>query len=130
MPQLIADTLHGAARHTYIAPGRHDITGLPVPHWDLINLKDYAAMAVQFSRGCPFDCEFCDIAVMNGRVPRTKLTNQLIEELEQLRIHFWQDTVFVVDDNFIGKNRSREILLLAPQFVYHSFSSARLTVSR
>jgi radical SAM superfamily enzyme YgiQ (UPF0313 family) len=103
MPQLIEDMRRSTLRHTYTATGRPDITGVPVPRWDLINFKDYAAMAVQFSRGCPFDCEFCDIIVMNGRVPRTKSPAQLVAELEQLRLRGWQDTVFVVDDNFIGK---------------------------
>ena len=113
MPQLIGDMLHGTLRHTYIAQGRPDITGVPVPRWDLINFKDYAAMAVQFSRGCPFDCEFCDITVMNGRVPRTKSPTQLLAELEQLRLRGWQDTVFVVDDNFIGKKKQAKELLRA-----------------
>jgi radical SAM superfamily enzyme YgiQ (UPF0313 family) len=68
-------------------------------------------MAVQFSRGCPFDCEFCDIIVMNGRVPRTKTPAQLVAELEALRCAGWKDMVFVVDDNFIGdKRRARELL--------------------
>jgi radical SAM superfamily enzyme YgiQ (UPF0313 family) len=68
-------------------------------------------MSVQFSRGCPFDCEFCDIVVMNGRVPRTKSAAQLIAELEQLRLHGWQDMVFVVDDNFIGNKKQAKALL-------------------
>ena len=68
-------------------------------------------MAVQFSRGCPFDCEFCDIIVMNGRVPRTKTPAQLIAELEALRLRGWKDMVFIVDDNFIGdKKRTKELL--------------------
>ena len=68
-------------------------------------------MAVQFSRGCPFNCEFCDIVVMNGRVPRTKHPTQLVSELEALRLAGWKDMVFVVDDNFIGnRRRTRELL--------------------
>lgn len=68
-------------------------------------------MAVQFSRGCPFDCEFCDIIIMNGRVPRTKTPAQLIAELETLRLQRWKDMVFIVDDNFIGnKKHTRELL--------------------
>jgi radical SAM superfamily enzyme YgiQ (UPF0313 family) len=68
-------------------------------------------MSVQFSRGCPFDCEFCDIIVMNGRVPRTKAPAQLVAELEQLRRRGWQGMVFVVDDNFIGNKRQAKALL-------------------
>jgi radical SAM superfamily enzyme YgiQ (UPF0313 family) len=68
-------------------------------------------MAAQFSRGCPFDCEFCDIIVMNGRVPRTKSPEQFVAELEALRLRGWKDMVFVVDDNFIGnKARTRALL--------------------
>jgi radical SAM superfamily enzyme YgiQ (UPF0313 family) len=66
---------------------------------------------VQFSRGCPYDCEFCDIIVMNGRVPRTKSPAQMVAELESLRRRGWKDMVFIVDDNFIGnKARTRELL--------------------
>ena len=94
MPQLIEDMRCGTLRHTYAAPSRPDIARTPAPRWDLIELRDYVTMAVQFSRGCPFDCEFCDIVVMNGRVPRTKPPAQLIAELEQLRLHGWKDMVF------------------------------------
>ncbi|MCC6209595.1 MAG: DUF4070 domain-containing protein, partial [Burkholderiales bacterium] len=87
------------------------VRATPVPRWDLIELRDYVTMPVQFSRGCPFDCEFCDIVVMNGRVPRTKTPAQLIGELEALRLRGWRDMVFIVDDNFIGnRKRSRELL--------------------
>ena len=86
----------------YRTPNRPDITHVPVPRWDLVNFRHYVTMAVQFSRGCPFDCEFCDIIVMNGRVPRTKSPAQLIAELEALRLRGWKDMVFIVDDNFIG----------------------------
>jgi radical SAM superfamily enzyme YgiQ (UPF0313 family) len=70
-------------------------------------------MAVQFSRGCPFDCEFCDIPVMSGHLPRTKTPAQLITELEQLRLRGWKDMVFIVDDNFIGNKRQTKELLRA-----------------
>ena len=68
-------------------------------------------MSVQFSRGCPFDCEFCDIIVMNGRVPRTKSPTQLVAELEELRLRGWQGMVFVVDDNFIGNKEQAKAML-------------------
>ena len=70
-------------------------------------------MPVQFSRGCPFDCEFCDIVVMNGRVPRTKEPAQLVRELEALRLAGWKDMVFIVDDNFIGKRKQAMEMLRA-----------------
>jgi len=111
MPQLVADLRSGRLQKIYQATHRPDMAISPVPRWDLINLKHYVTMAVQFSRGCPFDCEFCDIIVMNGRVPRTKSPAQVIAELEVLRARGWKDMVFVVDDNFIGnKRRTRELL--------------------
>ena len=111
MPQVIEDMRCGSLRHTYAAPSRPDIARAPAPRWDLIDFRHYITMSVQFSRGCPFDCEFCDIVVMNGRVPRTKSPAQLIAELAQLRLHGWLDMVFVVDDNFIGNKKQAKALL-------------------
>lgn len=111
MPQVVADLAAGRPQPLYRAAGWPDITRTPVPRWDLINLSHYVTMAVQFSRGCPYDCEFCDIIVMNGRVPRTKTPAQLVAELEALRRRGWKDMVFMVDDNFIGdKRRTKELL--------------------
>lgn len=111
MPQLVADLTTGRLQRIYQAANRPSLALAPVPRWDLIDLKHYVTMAVQFSRGCPFECEFCDIIVMNGRVPRTKAPAQLIAELEALRARGWKDMVFIVDDNFIGNRaRTRELL--------------------
>lgn len=111
IPKLVADMRRRTVQPLYQVPGRPDVTQTPVPRWDLVNLRHYVSMAVQFSRGCPYDCEFCDIVVMNGRVPRTKTPAQLIRELDALRQHGWKDMVFVVDDNFIGnKKRTKELL--------------------
>lgn len=111
MPDLVKDMLAGRVRHEYRALNKPDVTRVPVPRWDLIQFRNYVTMAVQFSRGCPFDCEFCDIIVMNGRVPRTKTPVQLINELETLRLQGWKDMVFIVDDNFIGDKKHTKILL-------------------
>ena len=112
LAELVADLCQGRPLRTvYRASNPPDITRSPAPRWDLIRLRDYVTMSVQFSRGCPFDCEFCDIIVMNGRVPRSKTPEQLIGELEGLRQRGWKEMVFVVDDNFIG-NRSRTKALL------------------
>ena len=111
MPQLVSDMQSGRLQPVYQAANRPDITRTPAPRWDLIKFHHYVTMSVQFSRGCPFDCEFCDIIVMNGRVPRTKTPAQLIAELEALQQRGWKDMVFVVDDNFIG-NRSHTKALL------------------
>jgi radical SAM superfamily enzyme YgiQ (UPF0313 family) len=111
MPELVDDMRQGRLRRIYQAPGRPALDKTPVPRWDLVDLSRYVTMAVQFSRGCPFDCEFCDIIVMNGRVPRTKSPAQLVGELEALRQRGWKEMVFIVDDNFIGdKKRTRALL--------------------
>ena len=111
MPELVADLERGTPRGAYRASGWPDVRTSPVPRWDLVDLRDYVTMPVQFSRGCPFDCEFCDIVVMNGRVPRTKEPAQVLRELEALRAGGWRDMVFLVDDNFIGnRKRSKELL--------------------
>jgi radical SAM superfamily enzyme YgiQ (UPF0313 family) len=111
MPQLVADMRAGRVQPVYRAPRWPDLSATPAPRWDLINPRHYVTMAVQFSRGCPFDCEFCDIIVMNGRVPRTKAPAQVVAELEALRRRGWRDMVFIVDDNFIGDRRRTRALL-------------------
>ncbi|MGO8881464.1 MAG: B12-binding domain-containing radical SAM protein [Desulfomonilaceae bacterium] len=78
----------------------------PLPRWDLIDLNLYASMSVQYSRGCPYDCEFCDIVNLNGRRPRVKSNDQMLQEFEILYAMGWRGSVFVVDDNFIG-NQSK-----------------------
>ena len=82
--QVVADMRNGQLQRVYQAAGWPSLEQTPVPRWDLVDFRHYVTMAVQFSRGCPFDCEFCDIIVMNGRVPRTKSPAQLVAELEAL----------------------------------------------
>ncbi|MBI4968295.1 MAG: DUF4070 domain-containing protein [Rhodospirillales bacterium] len=111
MDALVADMERGTLKPTYRATAWPELGRTPIPRWDLIRLADYVTMPVQFSRGCPFVCEFCDIVVMNGHVPRTKSPNQVIGELEALRQAGWRDMVFLVDDNFIGnRKRTQELL--------------------
>jgi len=109
--RLVRDMEAGTMQSEYRSPDWPDVRTTPVPRWDLVRMRDYVTMPVQFSRGCPYDCEFCDIVVMNGRVPRTKEPEQVIRELEVLRKRGWNDMVFIVDDNFIG-NRKRTRALL------------------
>jgi radical SAM superfamily enzyme YgiQ (UPF0313 family) len=111
MPEVVDDLRHNRLQHIYQSTRRPDLARTPVPRWELINPRNYVTMSVQFSRGCPFDCEFCDIIVMNGRVPRTKAPEQLIAELETLRVRGWKQMVFIVDDNFIGDKRRTRALL-------------------
>jgi radical SAM superfamily enzyme YgiQ (UPF0313 family) len=91
--------------------GRPDMTLSPVPRFDLVDLNRYATLAVQVSRGCPFNCEFCDIIVIFGRVPRVKSPAQVIAELEELRRLGGRGPLFIVDDNFIGNKRAAARLL-------------------
>jgi radical SAM superfamily enzyme YgiQ (UPF0313 family) len=98
----------------YRAPAFPDIRQSPVPLWELADLRHYASMSVQFSRGCPFDCEFCNVTAMFGHRPRTKTTAQVLAELDGLYRRGWRGTIFFVDDNFIGNQRVlREELLPA-----------------
>jgi radical SAM superfamily enzyme YgiQ (UPF0313 family) len=78
------------------------VTSSPVPRFDLLQMNKYTTMPVQFSRGCPFQCEFCDIITIYGRRPRTKTSAQMLAELDTLRRLGWRTEVFIVDDNFIG----------------------------
>lgn len=110
---VVADMRAGTLQKRYQAVVWPDVGRTPVPRWDLINLRDYVSMSVQFSRGCPYECEFCDIVVMNGRVPRTKAPAQVVRELEGLRRAGWKDGVFIVDDNFIGHRRAAKDMLQA-----------------
>ncbi len=102
LPPFLADLARGSAGPVYASDERPDITATPLPLWSLINMKDYLTMTVQTSRGCPFDCEFCDIIFLFGRRPRLKTAPQIIAELEALYRQEWRGQVFIVDDNFIG----------------------------
>ncbi len=93
------------AKAVYRIVDKPDLTNTPAPRFDLLDLSRYTSMSVQFSRGCPFQCEFCDIITIYGRRPRTKSSEQLIAELDLLRLAGWNKQVFVVDDNFIGNHR-------------------------
>ncbi|HTG81466.1 MAG TPA: B12-binding domain-containing radical SAM protein [Geobacteraceae bacterium] len=102
LPPFLADLQRGTPGRVYTAGRWTDLRETPPPRWDLIDLRDYAALSIQYSRGCPFDCEFCDITQLFGRVPRTKSREQLTAELDALFRRGWRGGVFFVDDNFIG----------------------------
>jgi len=105
LPLFLEDLQKGCAQHIYTSNEYPEITKTPLPLWELIDMKKYASMSVQYSRGCPFNCEFCDIVTLNGHRPRTKDKHQLVAELEALYRQGWRDSVFIVDDNFIGNKR-------------------------
>jgi len=110
---FLRDLENGTAGAIYREPRKPDVTGTPVPRFDLIDMKAYYSMSVQFSRGCPFDCEFCDITKLYGRVPRTKSPDQMLDEFEWLYRLGWRSHVFLVDDNFIGNKREAMKLVRA-----------------
>ncbi len=112
LPLFLEDLEKGSPRHIYTSNERPDISKTPVPLWSLINMQSYSSMNVQYSRGCPFDCEFCDIITLNGHNPRTKDKDQLISELEALYHQGWRGGVFIVDDNFIGNKRKLKAEIL------------------
>jgi radical SAM superfamily enzyme YgiQ (UPF0313 family) len=114
LPQFIEALQRGERTGRFSANGeKPDVTGTPVPRFDLLQLEAYDSMSVQFSRGCPFQCEFCDIIVLYGRKPRTKTPEQLLAELETLYNLGWRRSIFLVDDNFIGNKRNAKLLLPA-----------------
>ena len=113
LPGFLRDLEAGVAKPVYRAPGKPDVTRSPVPRFDLLDMEAYHIMSLQFSRGCPFDCEFCDITKLFGRTPRTKTPEQMVGELEALYQAGWRGGVFLVDDNFIGNQRKAMELLPA-----------------
>lgn len=104
-PEIAADLERGSAKRLYVVSEKPDVSKTPVPRFDLLQLGKYASMGVQFSRGCPFQCEFCDIITIYGRRPRTKRPAQLLAEFDRLYELGWREEVFVVDDNFIGNHK-------------------------
>ena len=112
LPEFLHDFARGAARRVYASPEFPDLRETPAPLWELADMRRYGSMSVQFSRGCPFDCEFCNITAMFGHRPRTKTTAQVIAELDGLRRRGWRGPVFFVDANFIGNKRALKEELL------------------
>jgi len=111
LPEFVRDIERGAPKRTYSGAERPALSATPIPHFQLADLKRYSAMSVQYSRGCPFQCEFCDIIEIYGRVPRTKSNEQMLAELDALLRTGWRGMVFIVDDNFIGNKRNVKRLL-------------------
>ncbi len=114
LPPFLADYAAGRAQRAYASDQFADMQTSPTPRWDLVNLRRYATAALQFSRGCPFDCEFCNITALYGHQPRVKTAAQVVAELDLLYRRGWRGRVFFVDDNLIGnRRRLKEELLPA-----------------
>ena len=109
-PRFLAEWAQGRHGTRYEQTEKTDMTAVPVPRFDLLKMNDYAVGSIQFSRGCPFTCEFCDIIVVFGRKPRIKTSRQVIAEMEAL-LAAGMDIAFIVDDNLIGNKKAiKEVL--------------------
>ncbi|HTP02143.1 MAG TPA: B12-binding domain-containing radical SAM protein [Anaerolineales bacterium] len=105
LPPFLADLEEGCAQPVYSSTAFADTEQTPAPLWRLLDLKQYATMAIQFSRGCPYNCDFCNVTVLLGHRPRLKTAQQIITELDALYNLGWRQNVFFVDDNLIGNKR-------------------------
>jgi len=105
LPLFLADFEKGTPQRVYSTTEYADLAQTPIPMWNLINFEDYDSMNIQFTRGCPYNCDFCNITVMLGHRPRYKTTPQLIAELDSLYNLGWRRNIFFVDDNFIGNKK-------------------------
>ena len=112
LPCFLEDLKSGHLKKIYRAAGFCDLHQTPSPAWDLIDMKKYASMSIQFSRGCPFNCDFCNVTVLFGHRPRLKTAQQVIAELDHLYDAGWRGDIFFVDDNFIGNKRYLKTRLL------------------
>ncbi|MGB3557211.1 MAG: B12-binding domain-containing radical SAM protein [Geitlerinemataceae cyanobacterium] len=124
LPLFVEAIERGETSGTFRSDGvKPDVTNTPIPRFDLLEFDAYSEMSVQFSRGCPFQCEFCDIIVLYGRKPRTKTPEQLLAELDRLYELGWRRSIFMVDDNFIGNKRNVKLFLkeLQPWMVEHHY---------
>lgn len=115
LPPFLEDLRNGVPRKIYRNNNFSDLADTPLPRWDLLKMKKYATMMVQCSRGCPFNCEFCDITNLYGRNPRVKSADQLITELQTIYDLGYRSTIFFVDDNFIGNKKKIKTIL--PQLI-------------
>lgn len=112
LPAFLDDLARGDAKRVYRAAGYADMTTSPVPMWELADLSRYATMGVQYCRGCPYDCDFCNVTALLGHRPRTKTVDQVLAELDHLHELGWRGSVFWVDDNLIGNKRDAKAKLL------------------
>ncbi len=129
IPLFLEALERGEPAGIFRASEKPDVTTTPIPRFDLLNLDAYLLMTLQFSRGCPFQCEFCDIINLFGRKPRTKTPAQMLAELETLYQLGWRRTIFLVDDNFIGNSRNAKLFLreLIPWMQVHRYPFTLMT---
>ncbi|MGV8057742.1 MAG: B12-binding domain-containing radical SAM protein [Smithellaceae bacterium] len=111
LPPFLADLAQGTTRKVYRSSDFPSLHNTPLPRWDLAKIKYYANVMIQFSRGCPFNCEFCDVTSLFGHNPRIKTEDQFLRELQTIYETGWRGTVFIVDDNFIGNKKAIKTML-------------------
>ncbi len=119
LPAFVRDLENDCSRRVYQTAEFADLSQTPPPLWHLINMKRYAAMSIQFSRGCPFNCDFCNITTLLGHRPRHKTAAQIITELDSLYGMGWRGNIFFVDDNFIGNKAYLQAELLPALIDWH-----------
>ncbi|KGF73146.1 radical SAM protein [Neosynechococcus sphagnicola sy1] len=129
VPQFLEALAQGESGGIYRSIDKPDVTTSPMPRFDLLQINAYFMMAIQFSRGCPFNCEFCDIITLYGRKPRTKEPRQALAELQALYDLGWRGSLFIVDDNFIGNQRNVKRFLreLIPWVKQHNYPFTFMT---
>lgn len=115
LPHFLADLARGTPQKIYRSADFASLQSTPLPRWDMVKIRYYANLMIQFSRGCPFNCEFCDVTALFGHNPRLKTENQFLQELQTIYDTGWRGTVFIVDDNFIGNKKAIKTLL--PQVI-------------
>jgi radical SAM superfamily enzyme YgiQ (UPF0313 family) len=136
LPRFLKDLENGNPQYIYRTSERPDISKTPIPLWSLIDVNNYYGMMLQYSRGCPFNCEFCDIVIMNGRIPRTKSPDQVLKELQAIYDLGYTGFFFIVDDNFIGnktkvKKMLKELILWQEErnYPYEFLTEASLNLA-
>jgi radical SAM superfamily enzyme YgiQ (UPF0313 family) len=112
LPCFLEDLKNGRPEKIYKAAGFCDLHHTPIPSWGLIRMKEYASMSIQFSRGCPFNCDFCSVTALFGHRPRLKTSQQVLAELDSIYAAGWRGNIFFVDDNFIGNKQYLKTRLL------------------
>jgi radical SAM superfamily enzyme YgiQ (UPF0313 family) len=136
LTDFLQDLEKGVAKPVYSKPSYPDIPNLPVPRFDLLDITAYGSMSIQYSRGCPFRCEFCDIWTIYGNRPRLKSAGTMLKELDALFDLGWRGPVFVVDDNFIGNKKQVKADLLPAMkawqgehdYPFHFFTEASINM--
>ena len=124
LPPFLADLAAGRPQHVYATSEFPDIHQTPIPVWRLADLRHYDTVSIQFSRGCPFSCDFCNITTLLGRQPRTKSAAQIVAELDSLYATGWRGNVFFVDDNFIGNKKILKTEVLPALIEWHGTGTA------